>query len=206
MCLFTILATAIYAIVGGPAVGKTSIINELSLQGETIVREAATDYVLEQLDKGVKEPWNRSDFQLNVLKLHLAREAEALTKVEAKKTGRIFSDRGLLDHFVYSEHRRQLDTKEFQEVKTILNNYDFKTYYRAVFYVHPFNDKDYSAIKTDARHEDTDESRILTKATYAMYKKHIPHLIEVPPQMTPKERAAFILDKIKEIENSEARI
>ncbi|MFM9458799.1 DEAD/DEAH box helicase family protein, partial [Streptomyces europaeiscabiei] len=76
--------------------------------------EASTDYILEQQAKGVKEPWNEDGFQLEVLKLHLMREEAVKNRIKEDQKNRIFTDRGLLDHEVYSILRNKTATPTYK--------------------------------------------------------------------------------------------
>ncbi len=197
---FSSLAVALYGIVGGPGVGKTSIIEALKEKGETTVREVATDYIFERMEEGVKEPWAEDNFQLSILNRTLHRENETLEKSRILKKKRVFSDRAILDLFVYLDVRGKLQTEEFKKGNEIIKSVKPEERYKAVFLVLPWGDatKDYR--KDLNRHEELDEAQKLTQKTYEIYSQYFSRLIEVPGRMSPKERAEFVLRKVEEIE------
>lgn len=195
MHLVTILATSIYAIVGGPSVGKTSIVKALKDEGEETLNEVATELILERLDDGHKEPWNEENFQLDILHKQLAREKAVHSGDNTDEKGRVFVDRGILDGLVYLDIRGKLQTEEFKEIKKLLENIDISNHYDKVFYVEPYNGDNFETEVTAARHEDKAEAIKISNLTKEVYSKYY-ILVHVPAYLTPKERAKFILDTI----------
>ena len=51
-----------FILTGTPGAGKTSIIEALSARGRVVVREAATDIIIERQAKGEDMPWLAADF------------------------------------------------------------------------------------------------------------------------------------------------
>ena len=197
------LATALYAIIGGPSVGKTSIIESLKEEGEATVREVATDLIEEKMKKGIKEPWNDHDFQYNITLTHLKREEEALKSYNMKD--RIFVDRGILDSYIYLDLRDKLKTDEFKKVSEVIESVNAGNRYEAVFYVEPHSGSAFNPLITEVRHEDLDESQKICNLTLKVYKKHY-DLVHVPSQMTPKERAQFIMNYVKNLESKKSML
>lgn len=193
------LAVALYAIVGGPSVGKTAIIQELNDMGEIVVEEAATGYIQRKQKEGIIEPWNDENFDLILLNIYLKNVANAKEKANQLAAKRIFTDRGVLDHFVYSELLGRTNTLAYLEIEKIIGSLNVENYYDAVFYIHPHNGLDFQTIQTDVRHENTEEAKIIISSLYHMYKSNLPKVIEVPPYMSPRARALFILNKIEEL-------
>lgn len=98
-------------ITGGPGVGKSSIISELEVRGEAVLREAATDLIALLNAKGLHEPWEAENFQNNITLFQERREDTVGSDLEL-----VFQDRSLIDSFGYYEFRKQtipanLDTK-----------------------------------------------------------------------------------------------
>ena len=194
------LATFLYAIVGGPGVGKTSIIEELKKRDEYVIREVATDYIAEQLAEGVKEPWGRENFQRNILVRHLAREAAAVSDACQKGRKHVFSDRGMLDNYVYMILRGREDSEEYRVIDRMIKKYHVGEYYDAVFFVSPYNGGEFVCEHTEIRHEDTEESMRIHEMLRGLYVSGCKRVIEVPFGMTPEARAEFVLDQVNQIE------
>ena len=198
----SIFAVSLYAITGGPSVGKTSIIKELENMGEVTCREAATDIISEYQSNGVAHPWELSGFESQVYFEKVTREKDALTKAKDQGKKKVFTDRGLLDTLVYLETNNKLNTDEYLKVNDHLKSLCLTDHYKAVFFVEPYTGSEFIADDTGVRHEDTTEAIRLgleTKRTYA--KAGIPIII-VPPHMTPKQRAEFVLEKLHNLEKS----
>lgn len=201
MYLITIIATSIYAIIGGPSVGKTTIVNELDKAGEVTCSEAATDIILEKMAAGDKTPWAKEGFQTLILEKQLEREKEAIA--QAKKLGRnhFFTDRGLLENLIYLELNDLQESAEYNEILKRLTELDAFNHYKAVFYVEPYNGTDFKADISGARHEDTAECLRRAKVVHDRYSKYF-EVVIVPPHMSPKERANYVLDKIHELDRN----
>ena len=194
------LAVSLYAITGGPSVGKTSIINELETMGEVICREAATDIISQYQLNGVAHPWELQGFESEIYFEKVARELSALSKAQDQGKQKVFTDRGLLDTLVYLETNNKLDTDEYVQVSNHINSLNLKDHYRAVFFVEPYAGSEFIADDTGVRHEDTTEAiRLGIEAKRIYAKAGIPVII-VPPHMTPKERADFVIEKLHALE------
>ncbi len=193
MWLPVYFAAWMYAITGGPSSGKTSIIEELEKQGEAVIHEAATDWIVGKIQSGVREPWNEESFTLDILKLQLEREGPYLS---AK--GRVFVDRGLFDGYAFARSLRLAGTETLAGINALLNPIDLNQRYKGVFFVLPY-EEDFSPLQTDVRKENAREAAQLEVATYAMYCRHH-NFIVVPGGLSPRERADFILEKIRQRE------
>jgi len=194
------LATFLYAIVGGPGVGKTSIIEELKKKNEVVIHEVATDYIAEQLAAGVKEPWTLENFQRNILVRQLAREASAVSEACQSEIGRVFSDRGMLDNYVYMILRGREDTPEYRIIDRMVKKHHVREYYKAIFFVTPHNGGKFVCEHTEIRHEDTEEALRIHERIRELYVSGCKRVIEVPYNMTPEARAEFILNQVNQIE------
>jgi len=194
------LATFLYAIVGGPGVGKTSIIEELEKKNEVVIREVATDYIAEQLAKGVEKPWFKENFQRNILVRHLAREACAISEACQEGRSHVFADRGILDNYVYMILRGRENTEEYRVIDRMIKKHHIGEYYNAIFFVTPYNGGEFACEYTEIRHEDTEESLRIHKMLQEIYASGCKRVIEVPFNMTPEARANFVLDQVNQIE------
>lgn len=197
MTAVTIVATALYAIVGGPSVGKTSIIEELKEMGEETVREVAGDYIMERQEMGSAAPWSEDDFQLVILHRHLDREKTAVANSKRNNQTRIFSDRGILDGYVYSKIRNQEDMPVFQQIKNIISGIDVPNHYDVVFFILPHGGDEFQTEVHRGRPEATDEALRISELTWDVYRKYCPNVVEVPARMTPRERAEFIVAQVE---------
>jgi predicted ATPase len=185
------LAAMIYALVGGPSSGKTSIIKELEKRKENVIHEAATDWIMRKIEAGVSEPWKEESFALDILKIQLEREQPWLLC----KEDRVFVDRGIFDIYPFAKTFALAGTKTLAEVNQMLNPIDLNERYKAIFFIMPHS-VNFSTVQTEIRRESTQEAAVLEAATYAMYCQH-GNFILVPGGMSPTERADFILKKIE---------
>jgi len=187
------LAAFMYAITGGPSSGKTSIIQELEKQEESVIHEAATDWILSQIRSGVSQPWNEERFTLDILNLQMERENPYLPL-----EGRVFVDRGIFDGYAFAMTHSLAGTQTLAAVNEILNPIDLNQRYKAVFFVLPY-ETDFSPQQTEVRREDAQEAAKLEVAAYTIYCRHN-HFILVPGGLSPEKRAEFILEKVRQIE------
>jgi len=112
---FTIcLAAMIYALVGGPSSGKTTIIKELEKRGEDVIHEVATDWVTQKFKAGIFDPWSEENFTLDLLNLQLESEEPWLSK-----EGKVFVDRGVLDVYLYAMVNQLAETETLARINTI---------------------------------------------------------------------------------------
>ncbi len=190
------LAAILYAIVGGPGAGKTSIVEALKANKEIVVQESASDCIIERQADGVVAPWTEENFQLRVLNRHIERERAAMALAGE---GRIFTDRSLLDGYIYKALRNELETQEFFTIQEILRQFDFSTHYRAIFYINPYNEEAFVVESNEVRHEDTEEALALANLTYNVHKQQCPLVIKVPGNRTPEERARYILQCVESL-------
>jgi predicted ATPase len=160
------------------------------------VQEAATDIIREKLEIGVKEPWKEENFQLTILERHLARESEAIDAASSMGKNRAFTDRAILDGYIYLKHGKQEESELFQKFHERVLLLDPNTRYDAVFYVPPYSSEDFELEQSEVRREDTSEAKKIVDLTRELYSLHYP-IIEVPSDLTPKERARFILDYLE---------
>lgn len=199
MINFLFFATAIYAIIGGPSVGKSTIINELKAEGEVTTAEVATLLIQECIAKGDHEPWLRDDFQPTIF----ARQLECEKNILKLNPSRAFIDRGLLDNLVYLELNGKKNTKEYKDIENQMKNLNVGNRYAAVFFIEPHNGNDFCLEKNPVRRESTEEAVALGLKIKAAYEKHYP-VITIPGKMTPKERTALIKEKIKQLNKNAA--
>lgn len=199
--LIATLAVSLYGIVGGPGVGKTSIIEALKDKGEEISQEVATDYILERMEEGAKEPWNEKDFQFTILNRTLDRENEVIKKSKLTNKHRIFSDRAILDLYVYLDVRGKMNTEEYKKSDDLIKKVNVHNRYKAIFFVLSWGDEVQDYRTATNRHEEFDEAKQLAVKTFEVYSRYFPQMIKVPGRLSPKERADFVLRKVAELES-----
>ncbi len=197
---FTFLAASLFAIVGGPSVGKTSIINALHEEGHITCRETATDIILEDQSNGHLTPWHDPGFEIRVFDEKVKREELAHKLASAHGKSSIFIDRGLLDQLVYIDILNKQDTHEAKYIKEKLNELKPSSRYKAIFIVEPHTGESFELTKASFRKESSSEALIISQKLTEVYSQTGLPLIHVPPNMTPKERAQFILEKVSALE------
>ncbi len=197
--LISILATSLFAIIGGPSTGKTSIINALHEEGHIICRETATDISLEEQAKGCLAPWNESGFERKVFDEKLHREIHATKLANEQNKSAIFIDRGLLDQLVYLEVLNKQESDEAKYIESKLKELNCHSRYKAIFYVEPHSGNDFQFTSNSVRCEDTQRALLIAEKLKAVYAQTGLPIITVPPNLTPKERAHFILNKTREL-------
>lgn len=143
-----------YVLTGGPGSGKSSIILALEQQGESIIREAAEDYIKLRQAQGQETPWIEPDFQDRILDLQIQRELRIPLFAE-----RVFIDRGLADGMAYEVEGR----KTYERIKAETN----KTKYEQIFIIARLDD----IKKTAIRRENYEEAKKLEKNLYRIYKE-----------------------------------
>ncbi len=194
----SILGVSLYAIIGGPSVGKTSIIQALKKKGEVVSEEAATDIILEERKKGNLTPWAEEGFEVRIFEEKVKREKEASQQALLSGKEAVFIDRGLLDSLHYLEVNKKEKSKEYEMIASILKELNATNRYDAIFYIEPYNGDSFNSTVTEHRHEDTQEAKRQAEEIRKIYAKTDMPLINVPPHMSPDERANFILQKAKE--------
>ena len=192
-------AALTYVITGGPASGKTSIIKELEKQGEIVIHEVATDFIISKINAGVPAPWKDETFQLDILNLQLEREAPC-DSIE----GRVFADRGLFDGYAYVMSGGLAGTQTLACINEILSPIDLNQRYEAVFFVLPYG-TDFPSRQTEVFRENGQEAAKLEAAVHAIYCRH-KNFIEVPGGMSPRERADFILERIRNYTQTTSKV
>jgi predicted ATPase len=66
-----------YILTGTPGSGKTTIISALAAQGHSVVMEAATDVIAQEIAYGVLEPWRDPGFIDKIIALQARRQIES---------------------------------------------------------------------------------------------------------------------------------
>ena len=91
-------------------------------------------------------------------------------------------------------------TPTLVSLNEVLNRIDLNQRYKAVFFVLPY-ETNFSPLQTAVRWENAQEAAKQEAAIYAIYCRH-DNFIVVPGGLSPEERADFILEKIRPMEES----
>lgn len=207
MFISSFLATLdvfLYAIVGGPSVGKTSILNVLKERGEIVCEEAATDIILQEREQGNLTPWLDEGFELKIFSEKLRRENHALRKAQLLKKTMIFTDRGLLDTVVYLKMHNKEGTDEYQTIMDVIGTLQDFSRYKFIFYVEPHSGLNFQTEISEARHESTEEALKIATNIQKVYGETAIKIITVPSGMTPDQRADFVLNAISNIQKKQS--
>lgn len=176
----------LYIITGGPGVGKTLLLNELSRQGCKTVPEDARQIIREQMKiNGEGLPWKNKALYSHLM-LHAS--VETYKRVINEPSSKIvFFDRGILDTICYMQ-MENIPISDGLRIAVSLRPYQTK-----VFILPPWEE----IYKTDNERKQTWEEAVFTfekmKETYLKFGYNI---IEVP-KCSVEERAKFVLDSIK---------
>lgn len=165
-----------FVLTGGHGVGKTSLLLALEMQGEYILREAASDYQRFQRANGIPFPSDHDDFEQNILEIHLRRESQIPSSIS-----RVFIDRGKPDHVVYSDIFHW-------PLPALLKQAALTTDYTKIFFVECFGAE--WAEKVSAREQE--ESRRIARELISIYEQLGYDVVRVPPGKL-NERVQFIL-------------
>ena len=170
-----------YVISGGPATGKTSLINELEKKGYFVLKEVARRVAnFNFAGKNIKQI-NMKDFHKKIFEIQ---KKEYIEMKESKKQ-MVFSDRGIGDTLAYFKfYNLSIPSQFFNSLREIK--------YSRVFILDKldFYKKDF------LRQENEFEQRKIHELIIETYKE-LNYPIVFVPLISIKKRADFILDKIQ---------
>lgn len=175
-----------YVITGGPGVGKTTLIEELSRLGFHTVEEDARKIIKQQMriDRyGL--PWKNKELYVQLM---FQASVQAYQCVESSEL--TFFDRGIPDALCYSEMENLAVSKEFQSF------IDRFRYNKTVFILPPWKEiyeNDYE------RKQSWNEAENTFEAMRKTYKACGYFPIEVP-KMEVHKRAQFVTEIIKNMQ------
>jgi predicted ATPase len=174
-----------YILTGGPGAGKTSIINFLAKKGYSIVPEAATEIIEQDLRKGVEKPWLADDYHIRMYQLISKRQVE----IENSMASVVFFDRGHLDGLSYILLQKcTLYQCILDHVQTSIDTQYFN---KKVFFIDSLG----FVVPGPARNEDLQESLLKASCLKRNYEAMGYEVIHIPPGSI-EERAQLIIDHI----------
>lgn len=168
-----------YAITGGNASGKTTLITILAKRGYNVVHESARMLIDQAVARGITSAELRTDeakFQEDVMRL----KAELERQTDPQQL--TFFDRGMHDTLAYD---RYYGYPQQDWVKELIA----KSRYKKVFILDtlPQYEADYSRI------EDAEFAKKIAEFQYQAYADYGMEPIRVPVLATPEARADFVL-------------
>lgn len=175
-----------YVITGGPGVGKTSVLTELSKCGFLTVPEDARKIIKEQIKiNGDGLPWKDKECYGNLMLKTSIKTYESIQTKPQKQP--IFFDRGILDAFCYF----QMENIHISEVMNDLANKH--PYNKKVFILPPWKE----IYETDSERKQTwEEAEFTFKKMKETYEQYGYNTIEVP-RISVGNRLKFILEHLK---------
>jgi predicted ATPase len=171
-----------YILTGTPGSGKTTIISALAAQGLSIVMEAATDVIAQEIAYGVLEPWRDPGFIDKIIALQAKRQMAS-----ARQSGDVqFHDRSAVCTYALSDYLG------FPPSLTLLKEMarieEAGIYQRRVFFIENLGFIEPS----EARKISFEESLVFERIHRETYRQFGYELVSVPP-MPVTERVRQIL-------------
>jgi len=175
----------LYVITGGPGVGKTTLLNEISKSGYKTVEEEARKIIKEQIEmNGDALPWKNKQLYAKLMLERSVKAYEEISKTESSEI--IFFDRGILDTFCYIEMENIRMPGKIKQM-AIENRYN-----KNVFILPPWKD----IYQTDNERRQSWKEALYTfnsmKNTYVKYG----YEVIIVPKVNIENRLQFILEQI----------
>ena len=171
------------AIIGSPASGKTSIINQLMKKGHVCMEEISRKITLKAQNKGVDQVFLKDPILFSD-QLLAARKQQFIDAGTANRPF-VFFDRGLPDVIAYLDY---IDSDYSKEYINSCKKYK----YDKVFILMPWKE---IYVRDNERYETFEQATEIHKYLIKWYTSFNYELIEVP-QSKVKNRVDFILNNI----------
>jgi len=177
-----------YVLTGGPAVGKTTLLEELQKRGYEIVPEIARELIKEQQkNNGNALPWKNKDLYKEIMFDCSVNSFEYIDKKLNHQTP-VFFDRGFLDTICYA---RLIQSEISERMKRYAENW---RYNKNVFILPPWK----GIYETDnERRQDWQEAVLTFEKMLEIYKSYGYNVVELPKKPV-NERADFVLEFIEQ--------
>ncbi|MBP9753298.1 MAG: AAA family ATPase [Proteobacteria bacterium] len=172
---------------GTPGSGKTSVIKELEKNQYDVIHEAATDTIIKEQAKGIKHPWESSNFIDSIIQMQKERQINNTKDLQ-------FYDRSPFCTYALGQYLSNKKNIGFtpslvllKEIERCLNN---GVYQNKVFF---FQNLGFIE-NTFARKISFEDALIFEQTHLDVYKKFDFDIIVVPKELTVKQRCEFILN------------
>ncbi|MBC9796245.1 AAA family ATPase [Sinomicrobium weinanense] len=155
-------------ITGGPGTGKSSVLQELSLRGDTCFPEISRQVTLEAQKQGIAQLFLTDPLLFSKKLLESRRQQYA--GAEKEKAGRVFIDRGVHDVLAYMDYAGTSYPPDFTEICKHCR-------YDVIFVLPPWED---IYVSDNERYENFQQAEVIhhfIKSTYIAYGYE---LVEVP--------------------------
>ena len=170
-------------LIGGPATGKTTIINALKARGYQCMEEISRQIIIEAQKNGIDQLFVEEPIWFS--KQLLENRKKQYTEAENSDESIVFFDRGIPDIVAYLDY---IDIDYGQEFVSVCKTHK----YDKIFILPPWKD----IYSTDnERYESFDELLKIQKYLKKWYKKFDYDMIEVK-KAPVKDRLEFILNSI----------
>lgn len=169
-----------YVLTGGPASGKTSVINELKKRGFSVIDEVARKVIDERKHLMINETEK-------IIRQEIIFQRQLDIEKEFENINLLFLDRGVIDNLAYCYHL-------LENVPKSISSFNFSNRYDGIFVLDrlPFEQDGLRVEKDD------EEADKMHRTIINTYKKNGYELTFVP--IIPiKERADFILNNLDEL-------
>lgn len=172
-----------YILTGTPGSGKSSILESLDKIGYSCIKEAATEIIRIEQEKGIKSPWLEEDFIDKIVDLQKNYQLENSQPI-------MFFDRSPICTYALALYLKRSPTPRLlEEIEYILAG---NIYEKKVFFIENLG----FITNTAARTISFEEALEFEKFHVAAYKKFGFELINIPP-VSVDERTNIILNNIK---------
>ena len=187
-----------FVIIGPAGGGKSSLLRALERRGEhiAIIPEAATDVILLMQAEDSDMVLGSTQFQLEIAKLHHARERFVL---KAAKDKIVFSDRTAWDCKTYNEHSQHPPFPSFDQLME-KEKASLPKKYRAVFHLSSLE-----SYKNNAyRRESSEEAKVVGRKILDSYKELGMEVIVIGAGSVD-ERAEEVMRHVKRMQEESRR-
>jgi predicted ATPase len=159
-----------YILMGGPGVGKTTLINRIKELNYATVQEAARDVIQQEREMGLELSWNRPGFRESIVELQIKRQEEAAC-LDALQ---VFFDRSPFDTMTYCLLNKVRPSERL--ISAVQGVLDSHYYNNTVFLI-----ENIGACTSDGIRSETEEESLIIQAamrqTYDLLGFEIVHIV-----------------------------